>query len=440
MTRSGGSPPQRDEVSSNRREDRRPGALSWFVARRYLASRKRGRLLSFITWISLAGVTVGVTALIVVLAVMNGMQTELRDKILGSTPHVLVLEHGTALRMGDWRSVKDKVSEVPQVRAAAPFLLTKVAVLRSDEYAQAADLYGVSLEMDPDDAVTEMEEEILRGVHELGPTESGYPPVVLGSRLADRLGAFTGDTLRVISLENIRPSPYGHLIPTVRAFEMTGTFTTGMYEYDVGNMYAPMDRVQDLLGVLGADQVSGLSVRIDDPWEAADTGRDIQDHLGFPYWIQTWIDTNQSLFAALQLEKLALGVILFLIVVVAAFNIVSTLVMVVVDRTPEIGILKSMGMTDGQVLRVFILQGMAIGVLGTLLGTGLGLFLSWILHRFQIIQIPPDVYFIERLPVSVVPGDVLLIVGGSLLIALLATIYPALQASRLQPVEAIKHE
>jgi len=201
-----------------------------------------------------------------------------------------------------------------------------------------------------------------------------------------------------------------------------------------------MERVQDLLGVLGADQVSGLSVRIDDPWEAADTGRDIQDHLGFPYWIQTWIDTNQSLFAALQLEKLALGVILFLIVVVAAFNIVSTLVMVVVDRTPEIGILKSMGMTDGQVLRVFILQGMAIGVLGTLLGTGLGLFLSWILHRFQIIQIPPDVYFIERLPVSVVPSDVLLIVGGSLLIALLATIYPALQASRLQPVEAIKHE
>ncbi len=142
----------------------------------------------------------------------------------------------------------------------------------------------------------------------------------------------------------------------------------------------------------------------------------------------------------MQLEKLALGVILFLIVIVAAFNIVSTLVMVVVDRTSEIGILKSMGMNDGQVLRVFVLQGMAIGVLGTVLGTSLGLFLSWILHRFQIIQIPPDVYFIERLPVSVNPGDVLLIIGGSLLISLLATIYPALQASRLQPVEAIKHD
>ncbi|TVP77070.1 MAG: FtsX-like permease family protein [Gemmatimonadales bacterium] len=150
--------------------------------------------------------------------------------------------------------------------------------------------------------------------------------------------------------------------------------------------------------------------------------------------------SNQALFAALELEKIAMGIILFLIVVVAAFNIVSTLVMVVVDRTPEIGILKSMGMTDGGVLRIFLLQGVSIGVLGTLLGTGFGLFLSWILHRYQIIQIPPDVYFIDRLPVSVHMSDVLLIAGGSILISLVATIYPSLQASRLQPVEAIRHE
>jgi lipoprotein-releasing system permease protein len=424
---------------SSRGGSRRP-ALSWFVARRYLASRKRGRLLSFITWISLAGVTVGVTALIVVLGVMNGMQGELRDKILGSTPHILVLERGTALRMSAWRDVMESVREDPDVRAVAPFLLTKVAVLRTEEYAQSADLYGVSLEMEPDDAVTEMEEEILRGVHSLGPTESGYPPVVLGSRLAERIGALPGDILRVVSLENIRPSPFGHLIPIVRSFEMTGTFTTGMFEYDVANMYAPMDRVQDLLGIRDRDQVSGLSVRIGDAWEAPAVGDRLRGDLGFPYWVQTWIDTNQSLFAAIQLEKIALGVILFLIVIVAAFNIVSTLVMVVVDRTSEIGILKSMGMTDGQVLRVFMLQGITIGVLGTALGTGLGLTLSWMQHRFQLIQIPPEVYFIERLPVSVNPIDVFLIIVGSLLIAFLATLYPARQASRLQPVEAIKHD
>jgi lipoprotein-releasing system permease protein len=422
--------------------DESPSALglAWFVARRYLASRKKGRFLSFITWIALAGVTVGVTALIVVLAVMNGMQEELRGKILGSTPHLMVLEHGESLRMRDWRAVSDSVRTMPEVRGVAPFILTKVAILRAQDWAQDADLYGVSLDMDPEDAVTEMEEEILRGVHQLGPTESGHPPVVLGSRLADRLGALPGDTLMVVSLENIRPSPFGHLVPTIRSFEMTGTFTTGMYDYDVGNMYAPLERVQDLLGLRESDQVSGLSVRIDDPWEASRVARSVRDGLGYPYWVETWITRHQALFSALELEKLALGIILFLIVIVAAFNIVSTLVMVVVDRTSEIGILKSMGMTDGQILRVFVLQGLAIGVLGTALGTALGLFLSWILHTFEIIQIPPDVYFIDHLPVSIDPLDVGLVIGGSLLIAFLATIYPALQASRLQPVEAIKHE
>ncbi len=414
--------------------------LDWFIARRYLASRKKGRFLSFITWIALGGITVGVTALNVVLGVMNGMQEELRDKILGSTPHVLVLQHGESLRLSDWRSVAASVREMPGVEAAAPFILTKVALLRTEEYVQTADLYGVSLEGTPEEAVTEMEEEIRRGIHSLDATPSGLPPVVVGGRLAERMGIFRGDTLLVFSLENVRTDPLGSLRPTVRQFEVTGTFVTGMYEYDLNNMYAPLEVVQGMLGIRAEDQVSGLGVRITDPWEATAVGRDIRTRLGFPYYVESWITTNQSLFAALQLEKLAMGIILFLIVVVAAFNIVSTLVMVVVDRTSEIGILKSMGMTDRGILRVFLLQGFAIGVLGTALGTGLGLLLSWVLDTFEVIQIPPDVYFIDRLPVSVQPSDVLLIVAGSLLISLVATLYPARQASRLQPVEAIKHE
>jgi lipoprotein-releasing system permease protein len=414
--------------------------LDWFIARRYLSSRKKGRFLSFITWIALGGITVGVTALNVVLGVMNGMQEELRDKILGSTPHVMVLEHGESLRLSDWRGVQTSVTGMPGVEAAAPFILTKVALLRTEEYVQTADLYGVSLEGTPEEAVTEMEEEIRRGIHSLEPTPSGLPPVVLGGRLAERMGIFEGDTLLVFSLENVRTDPLGSLRPTVRQFEVTGAFMTGMYEYDLNNMYAPLEVVQGMLGIREQDQVSGLGVRITDPWEATAVGREIRSRLGFPYYVESWITTNQSLFSALQLEKLAMGIILFLIVIVAAFNIVSTLVMVVVDRTSEIGILKSMGMTDRGILRIFLLQGFAIGVLGTVLGTGLGLFLSWILHRFEIIQIPPDVYFIDRLPISVQPSDVLLIVAGSLVISLLATIYPAYQASRLQPVEAIKHE
>jgi lipoprotein-releasing system permease protein len=233
---------------------------------------------------------------------------------------------------------------------------------------------------------------------------------------------------------------FGGYRPVMRQFEVTGTFATGMYEYDTNNMYTSLEAAQDLLGLRATNRVSGLGVKIDDPWDASAVGRSIRDRLGFRYYVESWIVRNETLFSALKLEKIAMGVILSLIVLVAAFNIVSTLVMVVVDRTSEIGILKSMGMTDGQVLRVFVLQGVAIGILGTLLGTFLGLILAWVIHTFEIIQIPPDIYFIDRLPVAIQPGDVLLIIVVSLLISLVATIYPALQASRLEPVEAIKHE
>ncbi len=414
--------------------------LSWFVARRYLAARKKGRFLSFITWIALGGITVGVTALIVVLAVMNGMQEDLQGKILGSTPHVMVLERGPALRMNNWRAVADTLRTAPEVEAVAPFALTNVVVVRGEDYVQPADLYGVSLEGTPDEAVTSMEQDILQGIHTLGETKSGLPPVVLGMRLADRMAVFPGDSLLIFSLENFGLDPMGGYRPAVRQFEVTGTFETGMYDYDLNNMYAPLEWVQGILGIGAADQVSGLGVRISDPWRATEVSADLQTRLGGSFFVESWTTTNQSLFSALQLEKLAMGVILSLIVMVAAFNIVSTLVMVVVDRTSEIGILKSMGMSDGQILRIFVLQGLAIGTLGTAIGTGLGLLLSWILHRFEIIRIPPDVYFIDRLPVSIQIGDVVLIVAVSVLISFVATIYPALQASRLQPVEAIRHE
>lgn len=414
--------------------------LDWFLARRYLASRKKGQFLSFISWIALGGITVGVTALNVVLGVMNGMQDELRDKILESTPHVIVLQTGGALRMSDWRTVMDSVLGVPGVEAASPFVLTQVAVLRTADYVQTADLYGISLEGTPEDAVTDMEEAIRLGTLALEGTASGLPPVVVGGRLASRMGILTGDTLTIASLENVGTNPFGYSSPFTLSFEVTGTFDTGMYEYDTKNMYAPLEDVQTILGLRAADQVSGLRVRVADPWEATAAGERILDRLGRGYFTDSWISQNAPLFAALQLEKLAMGIILFLIVIVAAFNIVSTLVMVVVDRTSEIGILKSMGMTDRGILRVFLLQGLSIGVLGTLLGTGFGLVLCWFLDTYQPISIPPDVYFIDRLPVTVNPADVVMIMAGSVLIALVATIYPALQASRLEPVEAIKRE
>ncbi len=411
--------------------------LDWYIARRYLSSRRGGRLLSLITWIALGGVTVGVTALIVVIGVMTGMQRDLRNKILGSTPHVIVLEQGSALRMHHWPAVLDTVEGVPGVTAAAPFVLSQVTLQHGD-YAQSADLYGISLDSTRTPP-TSMEKDILSGKLDLRPTVSGLPPILLGSGLAERMQLFEGDTLYVASFENLRPDVFGGLVPAIRMFQVTGTFTTGMYDYDTKNVYTSLANAQDLLG-LDADVASGIGARTVDPDVATEVADRIQKTLGFPYYVESWITTNNALFSALKLEKLAMGLILFLIVVVAAFNIVSTLVMVVADRTREIGILKAMGMTRQGILRIFVLQGAWIGVIGTLLGTVFGLVVCWVLQNYEIIQIPADVYFVDRLPVSVQASDVLLIVGGSILVAFVATIYPALQAAGLEPVDAIRHE
>jgi lipoprotein-releasing system permease protein len=310
-------------------------------------------------------------------------------------------------------------------------------ISRGTDFAQAADLYGIPLDTPAGAWVTEIEEELVPQLST--PPPSGGWPLLAGSRLTERMVLFPGDTVLLTSTENVALNPMGGIQPAVRQFEVVAAIETGMYDYDIKNLYASLDRVQSLLGFT-PDQVSGLGVRISDPWLADDVALEVLSVLGISYFSESWITTNQALFSALELEKIAMGVILFLIVVVAAFNIVSTLVMVVVDRTSEIGILKSMGMTDGQVLRIFLLQGMAIGILGTFLGTGLGLLASWVLNTFEVVEIPAEVYFIEQLPVAVDPYEVLLIVGSSLLVSLLATIYPALQASRLVPVEAIRHE
>ena len=414
--------------------------LAWDVARRYLAPRRGGRFLSFITWVSLGGVTVGVTALIVVIAVMSGAKEDFQDKILDANPHVLVLEYsGGSLRMGDWRPVLDSIRGVEGVVSATPFALTKVLLTTDEDYGQAADLYGIDVE-GLGDAATGIEERIRSGTLPLGVTESGFPPLLVGSRLAERMFIYPGDTLLVMSIENIQRDPFGGIVPRMRNFEVTGTFSTGLYDYDIANLYAHLEDVQELMGTLDSDQISGIGVRAPDAWAAQSLAEDLQEVLGFPFDAQSWAETNSALFSALALEKLAMWVILFLIVVVASFNIVSTLVMVVVDRTREIGILKSMGMANRQILHAFMLQGIWIGVIGTSVGTALGCILSWVLDTYEIIQIPADVYFVDRLPVALHLSDVVLIFLASVAVAFAATIYPAIQASRLEPVVAIRHE
>ena len=420
--------------------------LEWFVARRYLSSRRRGRkLLSLSTFIAIGGVAVGVMALMVVIGVMTGLQRDLQDKILSMTAHIQVTEAGSSFRMGHWREVKDRIERMPNVVAVAPWVNPSVMVTRAGTgHGVPGQLFGIAPELSRE-PISSVEDSLASAGISLGRPGAAYdctaepPSIVLGQRLASRLTALPGDTVIVGSFENINIGALGNLQPVFCQFIVAGTVATGMYEYDNLNMYARLEAVQSLLQ-LTADTISMLAVNIDDAWNSDEVARRIRDELGFPYETYDWKSLNASLFSALALEKLAMAVILSLIIIVAAFNIVSMLTMVVADKTREIGILKSMGMTDGTVLRIFMLQGLTIGAVGTVLGGIGGWLLIIAVDRFGLVQIPAEVYFIDRLPVALDPLDMLLIASLSMAIAFGATIYPALQAARLLPVDAIRGE
>jgi len=411
--------------------------LEWYIGRRYLASRRGTRFLSLITAISIGGVTVGVMALIIVTAVMTGLQTDLRDKILGTNPHIWLTTYGETMRLDNWQQVLEKVRTVKGVTAAAPYVHTEVGLTNRAGYAEAAILRGV----DPaakGPPVTDIVGMIRRGEARLGETKSGYPPLLLGAALADRFGLYEGDVVDVISMQGATTNPLGGLQPRMRKFEVAGRFKTGMYEYDHKFMYTTLAAGRDVANLGSA--VSGLEVRVPDPMQADVVGLELTRVLGLPYRTQDWKSMNSSLFSALKLEKLAMMVILTLIVVVAAFNIISTLVMVVTDKTREIGILKSMGLTARRVQKIFMLQGLVIGVVGSTLGAAGGLILTWVIDRYELIKIPGDVYFVDHLPVAWDPVDVLVILVSSVAISFVATLYPSRQAAALVPVEAIRHE
>ena len=414
--------------------------LSWYLAGRLMASRKRGQLLSFITWVALGGVGVGVTALVVVIGVMTGMQNELRDKILGSYPHIMIQVVGTSLRLDDSDQVAEQVEGLAGVVAASPVVLTKVGIMRVDnfEYGDVLDLYGVDL-YGEGPSVTPMEDTLKAGYIPLERSPEAPTPVALGVRVASRLSVFPGDTVVVVAWESRDIGPNGYPSYRMDHWLVSGIVSTGMYQFDMSNGYAELGDVQGLLE-LEPGTTSFIAVRVEDPWEADIMADSISAALGgWPYRVQPWTETNAQLFSALKLEKLGMALILSLIILVAAFNIMGTLAMVVVNRTKEIGILKAMGLTRSDTLRAFMFQGLWIGAAGTTAGMALGLTLAFLIERYRLIPLPPDVYFVDRLPVALTLWDVVWIACISLAIPILATIYPARQAASLEPVEAIRH-
>ncbi|MBI3982625.1 MAG: ABC transporter permease [Gemmatimonadetes bacterium] len=414
--------------------------LELTIAARYLRSRRSSRLVSLITLIATGGVTVGVMALIVVMGVMNGLQADLREKILVASPHLRVLTFGEGLRLDDWRRVQAVAAEHPDVLASAPFVLSQGLLSAGHDYSQGVAVLGIQQDTGAI-SVTALPRHFMSGDLRFATTRDDVDGgIVLGRRLAERLSAFPGDKVTMVSPAGSRfNAAVGTFVPKYWSFEVTGHFETGMYEYD--NTYALLPRplAQTYAGLDSA--VSGLDLRLRDPWRAPGVGRELEESLGgYPYRSLDWQSQNASLFSALKLEKLAMGLILLLIVIVAAFNIVSTLTMVVTDKTREIGILRAMGFPAAAVRRLFVLQGAVIGVVGTALGSALGLVLARLIDRRQLIRLDPSVYFIDHLPVRVDPVDVALIVGASVLVAVLATVYPARQAAGLAPVEAIRWE
>ncbi len=409
------------------------------LALRYLRSRRSSRLLSLITVIAVGGVTVGVMALVVVLGVMNGLQADLRDKILVANPHLRVLTYGEGLRLDDWRKVLGQVRRTPGVEAAAPFVLTQGLISAGHDYAEGVVVYGV----DPDTAsraVTSFAQHFAKGDLTFRTTRRDVEGgIALGTRLASKLSAFPGDVVSLVPFTGTKFNPsVGAYVPKFHRYEVSGIFDTGMYEYD--NSYVALDRrvAQRFAGLDTA--VTGIEVRLADPWQARPFGAALETRLGYPYRALDWQSQNASLFSALKLEKLAMAFVVFLICVVAAFNVVGVLSMVVRDKTREIGILLAMGLRRAAIRRVFLAQGILIGLTGTTLGVGLGLVVGGMVNRGHWIPIDPSIYFIDHLPVHTQPVDVLLVIAASLVVATLAPLYPSLQAARLDPVTAIRYE
>ncbi len=416
-----------------------PTPLERRIARRYLQSRKSRRGASLITLISAGGVAVGVMALICVLGVMNGLVDDLRDRILVGSPHLRILTFGSGLRLDDWRRVMDSVRTEPGVIAVTPEVLSESVINSGADYFEGVQIVGFEADTGTA-AVTTFPSSITRGDLQFRPTVAGLDgAVLLGQRLASRLSVSLGDTVSLFAPSGLKVNPaVGVAMPRVWRFEVTGLFDTGMFQYDNKLVVMSREVAQEFTGL--GDAVSGLAVRVADPWSAPEVGKRLEDRLGYPYRAFDWQQQNSTLFGALKLEKVAMGLIIFFIMIVAAFNIVGTLTMVVNDKTREIGILKAMGLSSPAIARIFLAQGAIIGLVGVVVGMVLGLGLAFAFDRWKWIRIDPAVYYIDALPIHVEASDVIVVMLASLTLAILATIYPSRSAASLTPVDAIRHE
>jgi lipoprotein-releasing system permease protein len=419
-----------------------------FIGLRYLKAKRKATFISIITVISTAGVALGVMALIIVLAVMTGFEEDLKEKILGTNAHIVVLK--SSGEIDDYNGLMKKLKGVSGVVAATPFIYNQV-MLSTGRNVSGVVLRGI--ETRTDTQVTNLYKSMVEGklsaLDQAAPpsaagSEPPLPGVIIGKELARHLNLDTGDTVNVVSpLGNI--TPLG-MIPKMKRFRVAGIFNTGMFEYDSTLAYVGLSEAQSFLGM--DDTVTGIQLKVTDVYKTGEITRKINRELGFPYYARDWMQMNKNILFALKTEKMVMFIILTLIVLVAAFGIASTLFMVVMEKTKDIAILKSMGATGKSIMRIFVLEGLIIGVTGTVLGVLGGLLVArnlepivGLIQRLTGFELfSKDIYYLDHFPSLVIPGDVILISLTAVIISFVATLYPSWQASRMAPAEAIRYE
>lgn len=426
-------------------------AYEVFISKRYLKAKRKQVFVSIITFISIFGIFLGVAALIIVLAVMNGFEKDLRTKILGIKSHIELTADING-SMKNYQEVRQIIDDVEGVVASTPFIYSQ-AMIRSSNSVSGVVIRGLDTESafkvinlgrireGNIEHLNKIPEEVSKKLQKGDAPLSG---IVIGKEMARNLGIFLYDTITIISPVGIS-TPMG-MMPRMKKFTVTGIFESGFYEYDSTLAYLSLKSCQDFLQM--GDTVTGIDIVVNDIYKADIIARKIQSKLGFPFWANNWMQMNRNLFAALKLEKRVMFIILSLIVLVAAFNIISALIMIVMEKNKDIAILKSMGATSRSIMKIFVFQGLIVGVIGTFLGCIAGLAVALNLQKislfvekiFKFQILPGDVYYLSELPSQVNYSDVVIIIIGTLLICFLSTIYPSLRASQLDPAEALRYE
>ncbi len=434
-------------------------AYELFIAHRYLRSKRRTRFVSIITYISVGGVLVGVAALVIVLSLFNGFESEVRSRIIGERAHVNVLSLYNK-PIENYQDLITKIEEIEHVEAAAPYILDKAVFTPLPASRGSDGVVVIGIDPEQEKRVTRIHENVIFGALDFSEATtpgdadtSAYPGIVLGRALADELGIMIGQKVALVNIQGL--SLTSVFRPYVKKYRVAGITETGFYEYDRTFVYLSLQQAQALFRL--KDGVRGIAVRVDDrdmameiadsvesvlniPPQAQAVNSDVADILTPAYFTINWMQRNKGLFRWMTLEKWGSFAILNLIILVAAFNIVSTLIMVVLEKTKDIGILKSMGATSKSVMKIFIFQGSVVGIFGTILGCLVGFIICWAQDTFEIIALPPDIYLIDALPVQMHAGDFMSVAFGSIIICVLATLYPAWKAANLIPVEAIRYE